>query len=291
LKDLHPWGGPVYVLNKRLHDGNHPSSKWDPQAWLGVYIGHSTIHSGNVVLVYNLVTGHTTPQFHVVFDDYFQMVNPNFSSLPSETVTNLFETLWTKSQWAYDGDILQEYLFHKNHDFPDMTETDTAADISFPDGQLATDTLEAIDYYVNGISPQEPTLWTGPSSIMENHSASSDQSNTSGAWNHLPDQRNTSGILDPHPDQRNTSGITAILPDQSTTSGTHKHNLDSGNTMGLQPTSPDQCTTSGYHASPPDPTNTSGTQPTTSDLHDIPLLITLSQLLQLSDVMDNNVAL
>jgi len=70
-QDLHPWGCPVYVLEKRLQDGNHATSKWDPRAWMGVYVGHSTIHSGNVVLVYNPSTGHTTPQFHVVFDDHF----------------------------------------------------------------------------------------------------------------------------------------------------------------------------------------------------------------------------
>jgi len=81
LHDLHPWGCPIYVLDKRLQDGNHTSSKWDPCAWLGIYMGHSSIHSGNVVLVYNPATGHTTPQFHVVFDDQFQTMSPHFSSL------------------------------------------------------------------------------------------------------------------------------------------------------------------------------------------------------------------
>jgi len=61
--DLHPWGCLVYVLEKCLQDGNHAISKWDTHAWLGVYVSHSTIHSSNVVLVYNLSTGHTTPQF------------------------------------------------------------------------------------------------------------------------------------------------------------------------------------------------------------------------------------
>jgi len=97
--DLHPWGCPVSVLNKCLQGGNHNTSKYDPQAWLGVYIGHSTIYSSNVILVYNpSTTGHPMPQFHVVFDDYFQTMTANFSSLSSAMVNNLFKTLWKTSQ-------------------------------------------------------------------------------------------------------------------------------------------------------------------------------------------------
>jgi len=132
LHDLHPWGCPVYVLEKHLQDGNHTSSKWDPHAWLGVYIDHSSIHSGNVVLVYNPTTGHTTLQFHVVFDDCFQTVSPHFSSLPTAMINNLFDTLWQNSQWTYDSDIPPEYLFPETINF--LTTTTNS------DDQLATDT-------------------------------------------------------------------------------------------------------------------------------------------------------
>jgi len=30
IHDLHPWGCPVYILDKRLQDGNATASKWDP---------------------------------------------------------------------------------------------------------------------------------------------------------------------------------------------------------------------------------------------------------------------
>jgi len=109
LVDLHTWGCLVYVLDKRLQDGNHPQSKWDCQSWLGVYMGHSMIHSGNVISVYNPLTGHTTPQFHIVFDDLFQTIAPNLSSSTSAEIDQLFDTLWQDSQWCYDGDIPPKY--------------------------------------------------------------------------------------------------------------------------------------------------------------------------------------
>jgi len=158
-QDLHPWDCPVYVLDKRLQDGNHTSSKWESCAWLGIYdVGHSTIHSGNVILVYNPTTGHTTPQFHIVFDDYFQTVTANFSSLPHDSVDNLFEQLWTTSQWIYDSDIPPEYLFQETADLPD-SDDNLVHHIS--DHQLATDVLDdtTLTVYIDGIplpSSQNP---------------------------------------------------------------------------------------------------------------------------------------
>jgi len=45
LQDLHPWGCPIYVLDKCLQDGNHTSSKWDPRTWLSIYMGQPLIDS------------------------------------------------------------------------------------------------------------------------------------------------------------------------------------------------------------------------------------------------------
>ena len=70
----HTWGCPVYVLDRKLQSGRSGPPKWDPRARLGVYVGHSPVHSGNVALVLNPTTGHCSPQFHVVFDDEFTTV-------------------------------------------------------------------------------------------------------------------------------------------------------------------------------------------------------------------------
>jgi len=152
-QDLHPWGCPIYVLNKHLQDGNHSSSKWDPHSWLGVYVGHSTIHSGNVVLVYNPLTGHTSPQFHVVFDDHFQTVAPHLASSHPAVLDALFDELWTQSQWQYTGDIPPEYLFQETQDLP-LSEGDTDTSPPIPlNKQLATAHLE--DLIISLMTPGE----------------------------------------------------------------------------------------------------------------------------------------
>jgi len=197
-----------------------------------------------------------------VLDDHFQTVMPNFTSLSSETINNLFETLWTTSQWIYDGDIPLEYLFPKTHNIPDVFETD-ADDTAVPDGQLATDSLDIIDYYVHSTSPHDPHTWIGSPSLAEHHYSLPDQSNTSGLADHIPDQSTTSGTTESSPDQRNTSGYMDLTPDQSTTSGTNRLTPDQRNTSGPLHTIADQSNTSGHSDSFPDQSHTSGNQLTT----------------------------
>ncbi|KAL7466425.1 hypothetical protein ACHAXS_006718, partial [Conticribra weissflogii] len=74
LKDFHTWGCPCYVLDSRLQ--SHPKAvpKWEPRSRLGIYVGRSPHHAGNVALVLNPLTGLVLPQFHVVFDDKFTTV-------------------------------------------------------------------------------------------------------------------------------------------------------------------------------------------------------------------------
>ena len=72
-KHFHPFGCPVYVLNKDLAAGKS-ISKWLPRARCGIYLGFSPNHSRNVALVLNPQTGLVSPQFHVKFDDMFETV-------------------------------------------------------------------------------------------------------------------------------------------------------------------------------------------------------------------------
>lgn len=73
LKDIHTWGCPVYVLDPKLQQGKK-LPRWDPKACRGIFLGFSPHHSSDVPLVLNLVTGHISPQYHVVFDDNFDTV-------------------------------------------------------------------------------------------------------------------------------------------------------------------------------------------------------------------------
>lgn len=83
--DMHVWGCPVYVLDKSLQDGQK-IPRWKPRSNRSVYMGVSTSHASSVPLVLNVNTGSITPQYHIVFDDWFATVSsttsdsPNFSS-------------------------------------------------------------------------------------------------------------------------------------------------------------------------------------------------------------------
>ena len=51
LRDFHPFGCPVFVLDARLQSGGSKIPKWDPRARVGIYLGHSPCHAGNVAFV------------------------------------------------------------------------------------------------------------------------------------------------------------------------------------------------------------------------------------------------
>ena len=74
IRRFHPFGCPVFVLASGLQNAGSMIPKWDPRARVGIYLGHSPCHSGNVALVLNPKTLRVSPQFHLVFDDEFSTV-------------------------------------------------------------------------------------------------------------------------------------------------------------------------------------------------------------------------
>ena len=96
--DMHVWGCPCYVLDTKLQDG-HKLPKWKPRSRRGMFIGFSPHHSSLVPLVLNPRTRKISPQFHVVFDDWF-------TSVLSVGADNAFEpsmwqTLFSHSRYHY----------------------------------------------------------------------------------------------------------------------------------------------------------------------------------------------
>ena len=83
LLHAHPWGCPVYVLDPRLQDG-HKLPKWEPQSRHAQYVGYSPLHASTVGLVRNLKTGNLSPQFHLVFDDWFETVHATANEEPKQ---------------------------------------------------------------------------------------------------------------------------------------------------------------------------------------------------------------
>ena len=73
LQNLPVWGCPVCVLQPTLQDGKK-LPKWKPRSRRGQFVGWSPLHASNVAWVRDLRTGHTSPQFHVVFDNWFETI-------------------------------------------------------------------------------------------------------------------------------------------------------------------------------------------------------------------------
>jgi hypothetical protein len=99
LSDFHVFGCPVYVLNKKLQDGDN-FSKWRARSWQGVYIGHSNCHASNVPLVYNPRTTYVTPQYHLVFNESFTSI-----IYPSIAKTEQFlQHLYSTNNWHHKSE-------------------------------------------------------------------------------------------------------------------------------------------------------------------------------------------
>ena len=101
LQNAHPWGCPTYVLDPRLQDG-HKIPKWEPRSRHGVYVGVSPLHASTVALVLNPNTNRLSPQFHCVFDDYFETIHHKGTDPPP-----IWEDLILKSRFCneFEGDV------------------------------------------------------------------------------------------------------------------------------------------------------------------------------------------
>ena len=78
--DLHVWGCPLYILGKAFSDGKKLPC-WKHGASQEIFMGLSPDHASTVPLVLNLDTRAITPQFHVVFDDWFTTVTTSVDDL------------------------------------------------------------------------------------------------------------------------------------------------------------------------------------------------------------------
>jgi hypothetical protein len=73
LDHLHYICSPCYVLQNELQVGKKIGI-WLLRARLGIYLGMSPRHAQTVALILNPRTGLTSPQFHVKFDELFEIV-------------------------------------------------------------------------------------------------------------------------------------------------------------------------------------------------------------------------
>ena len=68
----------------------------------GQFVGCSPLHASNVGMIRNLNTGCVSPQFHVMYNDFFETVHSDEKSLLSAKV---WEQLYTFNCSQVDWDI------------------------------------------------------------------------------------------------------------------------------------------------------------------------------------------
>ncbi len=76
------WGCPAYMLEPRLQDGKK-IPKWEPRSRHGQFVGVSAQHASSVGVIRNLRTGNLSPQFHVVYDNFFETVHSGDDQVPT----------------------------------------------------------------------------------------------------------------------------------------------------------------------------------------------------------------
>ena len=81
LCNLHTRGCPAYVLDPSLQDG-HKIPKWQPRSCSAQYLGVSPLHASTVGIVKILRTGRLSPQYHLVFDDFFETFHSHSMTPP-----------------------------------------------------------------------------------------------------------------------------------------------------------------------------------------------------------------
>ena len=81
LHDLHVWGSPAYLLDKRIADGKK-LPKWETKSDRVIFVGISKEHLASTPIILNPRTRRLTTPYHVVFDDWFATVGSNPEEFP-----------------------------------------------------------------------------------------------------------------------------------------------------------------------------------------------------------------
>lgn len=90
IKDIQPFGCPVYVLDVNMASGKK-RSKWSEKARCGIYLGQSLGRARNVALVLSLNTGMVIPQLHMAYNTFFEIIRKGKSLVDG--------LMPTKSNW------------------------------------------------------------------------------------------------------------------------------------------------------------------------------------------------
>ena len=82
LSNCHVGGYSEYFLKSNLHKPGVKIPKWVPRSLIGVNMVFRNMHSTQVGLVINLLTGSISPQYHVVFYEFFSTLVGSTAAYP-----------------------------------------------------------------------------------------------------------------------------------------------------------------------------------------------------------------
>jgi len=116
LQDFHSFGCPIFVLDPTLQQGQK-IPRWKPRSRVGVYLGFSPEHASSVPIVLSTTTGLVSPQFHVIYDDYFTTTN----CLQTNVLPSNWSSLLESSSSKYVDDDFDPSLFLDTTMFNDQS--------------------------------------------------------------------------------------------------------------------------------------------------------------------------
>jgi len=117
----------VYVLESKVQTSAKGLPKWEPRARIGVYLGRSPAHAGNVALVLNPSTGHVLPQYHVIFDDAFTLI----PALRMKTVPANWADLVEKTSESVSASEVDSSKIWFNQSFSNPHRPDSGFAVTF----------------------------------------------------------------------------------------------------------------------------------------------------------------
>jgi hypothetical protein len=111
LQDLHVWGSPAYLLDKRIADGKK-IPRWESKSERVIFVGISPKHLGATPRVLNPRTRAITTPYNVVFDDWFATVGSKPEDLPDFNSPE-WQRLFGDSEYQYVED--EDWISQENY--------------------------------------------------------------------------------------------------------------------------------------------------------------------------------
>jgi hypothetical protein len=113
---MHPLFCSIYVLDRRMQERTSPP-KWTKRTTQKVYVGHLHHDSRSVPIVWDPKTKLVSPQFHVMFDDNFDTIQPPD---PNTKHADTMDRLFRDNRYAYDDPFGNEHTYLFSHGGADI---------------------------------------------------------------------------------------------------------------------------------------------------------------------------